>query len=468
MPEVNPWRVVSVVSLGTVLLVLNTTTLNVALPVVVAHFDAGAFAASWLVLAFILVETSLLIVFGRLADVVGRRGTYLLGFAVFTTASLLAGLAPSVETLIALRVVQAVGGAMILANGTAIIAHAFPPERLSQGLGVYLGALATAPLLGPSLGGYLAQTLGWRWVFWFNVPVGIIALTWAALSLPRVPPGPREPIDLLGAGLLLGWMGGLVLAVSEIGSSGWSGPLVPAGAAAFAVTLPLFALRQLRAAHPLVDLDLFDDRRFTLGNLAAFANTLSRVGTVLLLALFFQSGLGMTPAQAGLAVLPGPIAGLVAAPLGGQLARYVQPRTVAFMGSAIASCGLLVVLLSLEAGYAPLIVGLTMVTVGGGVFYTANTAAIMLGVPKVRLGVVNGMRLTLNQLGIVFGTAVSLTVAASALAVTDRHLLYAGAHLPDGALDSLLTGYHRAFAVLLAASLTATALSLTNRLAERP
>jgi MFS family permease len=217
----GPWRVLSVVTLGTLLLVVNLTTLNIALPVVVGHFGAGAFASSWLVLGFMLVQTSLLMVAGRMSDVFGRRGMYLGGLGLFTAASLLAGFAPTIEVLIALRVVQAFGGAVLLANGTAIIAHAFPSSRLSEGLGVYFGVLTAAPLIGPSAGGFLAEAAGWQWVFWFNVPFGVVALVWAAVSLPRVPPGDREPIDVVGAVLLCGWLGGLILTLSEGGSHGW-------------------------------------------------------------------------------------------------------------------------------------------------------------------------------------------------------------------------------------------------------
>ncbi|MFI0348949.1 DHA2 family efflux MFS transporter permease subunit [Actinomadura sp. 9N407] len=462
----------SAVSLGTVLLVVNVSTLNIALPVVVRHFDASAAASSWLLLSFMLAQTGLLMVFGRLADVFGRRGTYLCGLAVFTLASLLAGFSPNVETLIAMRVMQGIGGAVLLANGTAIIAQAFGPARLGQGMGVYLGVLGAAPLLGPSIGGYLAETAGWQWVFWFNVPLGLTALAWGFRSLPRIPHGPREPIDILGAVLLIGWLGGLVVAFSEAGSGGWSAPLTLAGAIACALLLPVFVVRQRRSRHPLVDLALFADRGFTLGSMAALFNTLARFGTLLLLALFLQAVSGMTPAQAGLAVLPGPLAGMIAAPIGGFLSRRVRPRTLAVAGSATVCAGLAMMLplLSADTPYPLVALCLVLVSAGSGVFATGNTAAILGRVPSERLGIANGLRMTLQNVGNVMSAALCLALAASALARTDRHLLYQGAagELSGGSLGALVDGYQRAFALLLAASVIATLTSLSNRLTREP
>ncbi|MFD0657631.1 MFS transporter [Thermocatellispora tengchongensis] len=189
----HAWRVCSVTSLGLILIGLSGSTLNVALPEVVRHFRADAFGASWILLSFLLVNTATLVLFGRVADLLGRREVYLAGFAVFTAASLLAGLAPNVPVLVALRALQAVGAAMILANGTVIITDAFPPDRLSQGMGVYIGTLSIAQLAGPTVGGLIAQAAGWQWIFWVNVPAGLVALLWgpARCAGCRAAPGSR-------------------------------------------------------------------------------------------------------------------------------------------------------------------------------------------------------------------------------------------------------------------------------------
>ncbi|GAA3193207.1 DHA2 family efflux MFS transporter permease subunit [Actinocorallia longicatena] len=459
----RPWRTLSVVSLGTVLVVLNQTAMTVGLPVVVRHFDVGALGAGWIVLSFMLTQTALMVVFGRLADVFGRRGTYLAGFVVFTAASLAAGFAPDVPVLLAIRIVQGVAGAMILANGTAIVAHAFPAERLSHGLGVYLGVMTAAPLLGPSVGGYLASKHGWAWLFWFNVPLGVVAIVWGVVALPKVPPGEREPIDIAGAVLLAGWLVGLMLLLSEGGAGGWTTPTALWGSLGFVVLLPAFAARQLRARVPLVDLRLFADRSFTLANLAALTNVLGRMGSVFLVALYLQSVKGMTPAQAGIAVLPGPVASLVASPAGGWLGARFEPRRIAVGGAVLASAGLLVLVFALtpDAPYSWTVAGLVLSSIGSAVFYAANTTSVLSTVPADRLGVVNGLRLTLHFIGISLSTALSLTLVTSALPAADRGALYASG-VTGPLLGSLFEGYHRAFLALFAVSALSVVVSLLS------
>ncbi|GLW12600.1 hypothetical protein Misp01_77280 [Microtetraspora sp. NBRC 13810] len=223
------WRVCSVTSLGLILIGISGNTLNVALPTVVRHFHANASAAGWILLSFLLVNTATLVFFGRVADLLGRREIYLTGFGLFIVASLLAGLSPGVGFLIAMRAVQAVGAAMILANGTVIITDAFPPDRLSQGMGVYIGTLSVAQLAGPTLGGLVAEAAGWQWIFWMNVPAGLIALVWGMMTLRKVPRGPREPVDALGNMLIFAVLLAAVTALHEAGSGSLTGPVVIIG-----------------------------------------------------------------------------------------------------------------------------------------------------------------------------------------------------------------------------------------------
>ncbi|GAB2826356.1 DHA2 family efflux MFS transporter permease subunit [Actinocorallia aurea] len=445
------------VSLGTTMLVLSGTVLNIALPLIAAHYDAGPLAATWVVLGFMLVQTSLLVVCGRLADRFDRRKVYLTGLALFTVASLAAALSPSIEVLIALRTLQGVAAAMAMANGTALIAAAVPKERLSQSMGIYLGALGAAPLLGPSLGGYLADTFGWQWVFLLDVPVGLTALAWGAYCLPKAANPSRDPIDAVGAALLTGWLALLVLVVSQAGSGDWlAAPrLVPL--LLCPLVLVLFAVHQRRSPAPLIDPDLFAARAFVLGNLAAPLSAVGIVGTGFLIALYLQNVQGMSTVEAGFAVLPGPIAGTIAAPVGGRLGARFAPQRIAVWGTAAASAGLALLALGLaeDTPYPLIAAGMVLVSAGAGIFYTANTTVLIMGVPSERLGVVNGVRLTVHFLGVSLSPAICLAVVSSRLAPDDRHVLYASAkNLPAEAVrETLLSGYRLSFWLFALAAL---------------
>lgn len=458
------WQIVATVTLGTVMLVLSSSALNIALPLVSEHYGAGPLAATWTVLGFMLVQTCLLVVSGRLADRLDRRRVYLAGIALFTVASLAAGFAPSIGVLIALRIAQGVAAALVMANGTALIAAAVPSSRLSQSMGVYLGLMAAAPLLGPSLGGYLAQNVGWQWVFWLNVPAGAGALVWGMLVLPRARSLSRDPIDAVGAVLLTGWLGLLVLAVSQAGGREGAAGTWPLIAIAGPLLFAGFVWRQRRARIPLIDPALFADRPFVLSSFAATLSATGWLGSVFLMSLYLQNVKGLSTAEAGLAVLPGPLVGMVASPIGGQLGRWFPARRIAVAGLLASMAGLVLPALFLDRDtpYPVIAAAMVLVSAGSGVFYTANTTMIMMGVSADRLGVVNGVRLTLHNLGTVLSPALCVAFATSQLAAGDRHLLYAtaAARPPAEAVGALLVGYRLAFTVFAAATLCGVALLL--------
>jgi len=451
------WQIVATVSLGTTMLVLSSTVLNIALPLIAGHYGAGPLAATWVVLGFMLVQTSLLVVCGRLADRFDRRKVYLSGLALFTLASLCAAMAPTIEVLIALRTTQGVAAAMAMANGTALIAAAVPKERLSQSMGFYLGALGAAPLLGPSLGGYLAETFGWQWVFLMDVPVGLAALAWGAYCLPRAASSTRDPVDVVGAALLTGWISLLVLTVSQSGSGSWldAPRLVPL------VLCPLlfaaFVVHQRRSRSPLIDPGLFSSRAFVLGNLAAPLSAAGSVGMSFLMALYLQNVQGMSTSEAGIAVLAGPLAGMIVPPISGRLGARFSPGIIAVWGTVTAAAGLalLAFCLAEDTPYRLIAAAMMLVSAGGSVFYTANTTVLIMGVPPERLGVVNGVRLTVHFLGVSLSPAVCLAVVSSRLAPQDRHVLYASAASRPGEAvrEALLSGYRLSFMIFAVAAL---------------
>ena len=469
------WRALSVVGLASLLIALNASTLNVALPDVVSHFGASPLAANWILLSYMLAGAVLLLTFGRLADTFGRRAMYLAGLATFTTASLLLGLAPNVWVLVALRVVQAAGGAMLTANSAAIIAAAFPPRLLSQGMGIYAASFSAAQLVGPSVGGLLADHAGWRWVFWFNVPVGLLCLAWGAATLRRVGTEAdgetaghrRGRIDVAGNLIVFVALASLLLALSQVQEAGRVGPVTAAGFAVFAALLPIFVAVERRVASPLLDLALLRYPPYGLANLAAFLGSMTRLAVVLLTALFLRAVHADSAFAAGLKVMPLAMGTIVASASVGALTRWLDPRSVAVLGAGSVTSGLIVLTFALNAdsAYGLIAAGLVLTGVGSGMFLPANTTAIIADLPADRLGVANALRLLIQRVGVMTSVALTLTIVTAPLAGDVRRGFFAGttARVCEAAVTQLVSGYHQAFVVLVAISALCVLACLASR-----
>ena len=462
------WRVLSVVCLASLMSGLNNSSLTIALPAIVGSFGASVFEATWILLAYQLTNVSLMVFFGRLADLFGRRPMYMTGVALFTTASLLAGFAPSVGLLVACRVVQGIGSAMLITNSAALVTAAFPRRLLGQGLGIYMASFSLAQLVGPTLGGLLATEFGWQWTFWSNVPVGVVCLLWGLRVMERVPRRhQRLRIDPVGNLLVLFGLGGLLLSLSQVGTSGWDDPLVLGGLGVFVLAVPAFLLVERRVAEPVVDLRTFRDPVVGIGMLAGFLATVSRFAVVLLMGLYFQAVSGDTPAEAGLKVLPVAIASIIAAPLAGALLRRIAPRTVAVAACAISLVGvtLLLFTISVDTPYPVLIGAVVVLGIGSGAFIPANSTAMLQDLPPDRLGITNAVRLMAQSSGVVISTAVALTLVAAPLPVALRPQLFDGSlsQVSPGALEDLVTGYRWAFGLMAVMSVLCLVASTVGR-----
>ncbi|MQA95223.1 MAG: MFS transporter [Streptosporangiales bacterium] len=465
------WRTLSVVSLASVLTALGGSALNVALPEVVRHFDASPVAASWMLLGFMLTNTVLAVVFGRFADMFGRRGMYLCGLTVYLLASLVLGLAPNEWVVVGLRVVQAAGAAMLITNSAALITEAFPRSRLGQGMGIYTASFSAAQLIGPTLGGFLTHEFGWQWVFWYNVPLGLVCLLWGYVALPRSrPSGGTRGIDVPGnIGVLIG-LGSLLLGLSQVGQQGWTHPLVLGGVALFLVFLPFFIWIELRSPYPVVDVRLFRDAPLALNLVAGFLNSVARVAAVLLMALYFQAAHGETTFEAGMKVLPLPIATIIASTSSGFWQRWLRPRTLVVMGSATTTVGLLVLLAAVSPanGYLPVAFGLVLIGLGSGTFLPSNTTALLHGIPDDRIGIANALRLMMQSTGVMVGTALALSLVAGPLPADLRPHVFAGtlSGISGPAVDALITGYHWALSCMAGISALALLTSFGGRRAD--
>ncbi|MFC0212274.1 MFS transporter [Paenibacillus chartarius] len=459
-----PWHLLLVTSLGVLLVTLNLSTLNVALPELSAYFNAGPIASNWILLSYMLFNSILILVFGKWADIYGRRRLYLIGLAGFTAVSFLCGFAPNVWVLIVLRILQAAGGAIIITNTTPMITDAFPERSLGTALGINVLVSSAAQLLGPVIGGYFVYILDWRWVFWFNVPIGIIGLVWASIVLRPVPGKARgEKMDMYGNLFIFLSVGGLIFSFSQGSIIGWGSLPVVAGLVMFVVFLVCFIWWERRVSYPTVDFGMFRDRAYAMANLATFLNALARSSVVLLVALYFQVVHKENTFVAGLHVLPVTAGMILASPIVGALSSRYSTLALSTSGLLMASIGMLLLSVhtGVEASYWWIAAGQFLVGFGSGMFMTPNTKSIMLTVPPEKRGVANGLRSMLQNIGVVISTAMSLMLVTSVLPADLKDSIYAGANAEVSGDDIQLIsgGFRLAFLTLMVLTFISIAVS---------
>ncbi|GAA1347761.1 MFS transporter [Saccharothrix algeriensis] len=411
-----PRRALTALSLSVLLPAMSVSIANIGLPTVAVAFDAAFNEVQWVVIAYLLATTTLVVGVGRLGDLLGRRRLLVGGIAVFTLATLLCGLAPDLPLLIAARALQGVGAACMAALAMALVGDVAPGDRTGGAMGLLGTASAVGTALGPSLGGALVEVLGWRATFFACVPPALAALVLAVRALPAArpaaPPSGRR-FDTTGMVLLAATLGAGTLAVTVEGAP--SGPLTAGLLGAAAVGLALFAAAERRAPSPLVAPRLPGDPV-----LAAGLVTSALVSTVVMTALVvgpfhLTRALGLDPALVGLAVSAGPVvSALVGVPAGRAVDRFGSGTAVVVgLGAVLAAAGALAVAPA-AAGVVGYVLPLTVLTAGYALFQAANNTAVVKGAPPAERGVVSGLLNLARNLGLTAGASVMGAVFASA------------------------------------------------------
>jgi EmrB/QacA subfamily drug resistance transporter len=410
------WWTLATVCLGTFMLLVDLTIVNVALPVIQVSLSASFSDVQWVVDAYALTLAALLLTAGSLADLYGRRRLYLIGLAVFTAASAVCGIAHSPLMLELSRALQGIGGAIMFSVSLALLANAFRGAERGVAFGVWgaLAGLATA--IGPIIGGALVSGLSWRWIFFVNLPVGVIAL---ALSILRVAESRDEQAgrpDWPGFVIFSGALAALIYALIEAGRTSFTATVVIACFAAAAVLIIAFLLVETRRAHPMFELRLFRVPTFVGGDIAAFGLSFSIFSMLLYLVLYLQNVLDYSALQTGLRLLILSGSVLVASAVAGRLSAKVPIRTIVGPGLVLIGVGLLLMRgLTGASSWTHLIPGLIVAGVGVG-FVNPPLASTAVGVvPPRRSGMASGINLTFRQVGIATGVALLGTVFAHRL-----------------------------------------------------
>jgi EmrB/QacA subfamily drug resistance transporter len=457
------WWALSCTSLGMLLATINSGTLIIALPDLERSLHTSLLELVWVILVYMIASTVLVLTAGRLSDLFGRKKAYVAGFAIFSAASLGAGFASDGTSLILWRIVQGVGGALLFANAAAIVADAFPREELGLAMGTNTMVAAVGLVIGPVLGGALVK-ISWHWVFWFNVPLGLLGTLWGSLILRELVGKEREHgLDPLGTLAYVLGLTGLVYGVSRGGLAGWTDPLVIGGLAVALVFLPLFVLVERRVAQPMLDLTIFRNRLFAAASGASFINGLSRFALLFVFVFYFQGAQGADPIKAGIELAPMAVAMLFASPLAGIVADRHGSRTLAAAGMVVTAVGLAgMTMLQADTSYFWSALWLAIVGVGSGMFNSPNTAAMMGTVPDHRRGIAAGARVMLQNTGAVLSIAFVLAIVTSAVPKTVLFKIFSGLHsgLTPKQLDPFISNMHLALWVLAATSLVGAVVSL--------
>ncbi|HBY95240.1 MAG TPA: MFS transporter [Chloroflexi bacterium] len=403
----HKWLVLAAVTVGLFLGAVDGSIVNIALPTLVHEFHTDFPTIQWVVLAFLLGLTTVMLGVGRLADMIGKKQIFTWGLVLFTAASALCGLSPTVWALIAFRLLQSIGAAMIVALGVAIVTEVWPPEERGQAIGTTGGVIALGIVVGPTLGGLLIGTLGWRAIFFVNLPFGLLALFLTLRFVPDLrPKRTAETFDWAGALVLGGGLLALSLALTVGQNLGFTDGRILALFAAAAVALVAFVAIEKRSRAPMIDLTLFRDPQFGVNLFTGFLSFVAIAGVVFLIPFYLELVLGLPVAQVGLLMAIVPTVMAVLGPLSGVLSDKIGTRPVSVLGLIAIFIGYMATAtLAVDTTPMGYVLRMLPVGIGMGIFQSPNNSAIMGAAPRERLGIASGMLSMTRTLGQTAGIA---------------------------------------------------------------
>ena len=478
VPDGYRWTVLINTTIGGFMASLDGSILTVSLPTIARDLHTGVGLMLWIMMGYTVVITALLLPLGRLADMRGRVRFYLAGFMIFTLGSLASGLSFSGVELLAGRMFQGVGAALMWSNSTAILTDAFPAEDRGMALGINQMAVLTG-----SIGGLITSLLGWRWIFFVNVPIGTFGAIWTYYSLREVGTfSSAESVDAWGVGLFVSGLVAVLLALTRV-VAGDRGPVVPALFAVGVLLLVVFVVVERRQRSPMMDFALLRIRAFSIGNASQFLNALARGALMFMLTFAFQGLLGASPLRAGLLIMPLSLTILATGPVSGTLSDRLGSRGLTSIGLLVSAVALfLLAVIPLTGPYLPVAAALVVAGLGNGMFNSPNTSAVMGSVPPQQRGVAASMRSLVFNAGQLFSIALAFTIVSTSMGASKLAAFLAGATIGVSAREAALfeVGLRHALYLSTAMSLIAVALSLLRganvgptarsgvRLAEEP
>ena len=418
---VKPGVVLATCCLSLFLVTMDITIVNVALPAIGRGLHASVSGLQWSIDGYTVVLASFLVLGGSIADRFGRRRVFQIGLAVFSTGSLLCSLAPTIELLVACRVLQAIGGAMLNPVAMSIIVNVFTdPKQRAGAIGVWGSVHGVSMAIGPLIGGALVQTVGWRAIFWVNVPVGLLAIALTRRFVPESRADRPRRVDLVGQALIVAGLAALTSSLIEGRSLGWRSAPIAGGFAIALVALVALVAYERRRSEPLVDPRFFRSLPFSAATIVAVISFATFNGGLFLGSLYLQETRGLLPRDAGMCLVPIAAALILCSPLSGRfVGAGLTRRALVVAGAAIAAGALLLVPLDAETPLAQVIVAFVLLGAGIGFANAPITSSAVSGMPRTQAGVASALAATSRQLGATLGVALAGTIAGAAAATPE-------------------------------------------------
>ena len=409
--EPRVWWTFAITSVALFMVTLDNLVVTTAIPVIRRDLHAGLSGLEWTVNAYTLTFAVLLLTGAALGDRFGRRRLFVVGLGIFTLASAAAALAPTIGVLDAARALQGLGGAIVMPLTLTILSAGVPAERRGIFLGAWGGISGLAVAFGPLVGGAVVDGISWHWVFWLNVPIGLVLVPLALTRLDEST-GPFGRVDLPGLVLGSGGLFGIVWGLVRGNALGWGSPEIAGALAAGAVVLAGFVAWELRAEHPMLPMRFFRDRTFALANVASLLMSFGMFGSIFLLAQFFQTVQGYSPLGSGLRILPWTAMPMIVAPIAGALSDRIPPSRIIGTGLALQAVGLgwIAAVSSPAMPYLDIVVPFTISGIGMGMFFAPIANVVLSVVRGEEEGQASGVNNAIRELGGVFGVAVLASV----------------------------------------------------------
>ncbi len=396
------------VGVGTFMSSLDSGVVNLAMPLIRADFGISLSMVEWIVTAYLLVVSSLLLMYGRIADMYGHKKVYMTGFMIFTAGSLLCGLSFNIGMLIACRVIQAIGAGMLFSTAPAIITNAVPPERRGKALSVTAIAVALGLSAGPVVGGTLSTLLGWQSIFFINIPIGVIGLLLVRKNIPKDEKRTAVPFDIAGSVMIFFALLLILMPLSLSGDYEIPPLLFLSLIAAGLLLIVAFVLFELKRRHPMLNVRFFKNRTFAASNAAAVFIYMAQFIMVFLAPFYLENLRGFSAMTSGLIYLPMPLATMCIAPISGSISDKAGSKYISAFGALLMACGLFMLsFLQANSTVIYMVAAMVVTGLGFGMFQTPNNSAIMGSVPLANRGTASGTLATMRNIGMCLGVAVS-------------------------------------------------------------